>query len=165
MRHLANTQYWDRPAGGNTGRLFLAFGGPVCADRFSNCPLDRVLTYKNLIYLLNLQFCRLQVRSQDRPGPTDTGPLAEPSRENIRDTVTAHLPGPAVYVPDRFANSHREASSPRPSSNEAHTVAPQKQLAGARVSGKDYSNPQVSSSPLTLVVRQKMFSKANHYTQ
>ena len=48
----------DRPAGGNTGRLFLAFGGPVCADRISNCPLDRVLTYKNLIYLLNLQFCR-----------------------------------------------------------------------------------------------------------
>ena len=56
MRHLANAQYWDRPAGGNTGHLFLAFGGPVCADRFSNCPLDRVLTYKNLIYLLNLQF-------------------------------------------------------------------------------------------------------------
>ena len=47
----------DRPAGGNTGRLFLAFGGPVCADRISNCPLDRVLTYKNLIYLLNLQVC------------------------------------------------------------------------------------------------------------
>ena len=45
----------DRPAGGNTGRLFLAFGGPVCANRISNCPLDRVLTYKNLIYLLNLQ--------------------------------------------------------------------------------------------------------------
>ena len=37
-------------------RLFLSFGGPVCADRISNCPLDRVLTYKNLIYLLNLQF-------------------------------------------------------------------------------------------------------------
>ena len=56
MRHLANAQYWDRPAGGDTGRLFLAFGGPVCADRISICPLDRVLTYKNLIYLLNLQF-------------------------------------------------------------------------------------------------------------
>ena len=56
MRHLANAQYWDRPAGGNTGHLFLAFGGPVCADRISNYPLDRVLTYKNLIYLLNLQF-------------------------------------------------------------------------------------------------------------
>ena len=45
----------DRPAGGDTGRLFLTFGGPVCADRISYCPLDRVLTYKNLIYLLNLQ--------------------------------------------------------------------------------------------------------------
>ena len=42
-------------AGGNTGRLFLTFGGPVRADRISYCPLDRVLTYKNLIYLLNLQ--------------------------------------------------------------------------------------------------------------
>ena len=56
MRHLASALYWDRPAGGNTGRLFLMFDGPVCADRISNCPLDRVLTYKKLIYLLNLQF-------------------------------------------------------------------------------------------------------------
>ena len=56
MRHLANAQYWDQPAGGNTGRLFLAFGGLVCADQISNCPLD---TYKNLIYLLNLQFSYL----------------------------------------------------------------------------------------------------------
>ena len=57
MCHLASAQLWDQPAGGNSGRLFLAFGGPVCADWISNCPLDRVLTYKNLIYLLNLQFC------------------------------------------------------------------------------------------------------------
>ena len=56
MCHLVSAQYWDRPAGGDTGHLFLAFGGPVCADRISNCPLDRVLTNKNLIYLLNLQF-------------------------------------------------------------------------------------------------------------
>ena len=49
----------DRPASGNTGRLFLAFGGPVCADRLGSCPLDRVLTYKNLIYLLNLQFVQV----------------------------------------------------------------------------------------------------------
>ena len=55
MPHLVSAQYWDRPAGGDTGRLFLAFDGLVCADRISICPLDRVLTYKNLIYLLNLQ--------------------------------------------------------------------------------------------------------------
>ena len=54
-RHLASVQHWTGLAGGNTGRLFLTFGGPVCADRISYCPLDRVLTYKNLIYLLNLQ--------------------------------------------------------------------------------------------------------------
>ena len=35
----------------------LCFHWLVCADRISNCPLDRVLTYKNLIYLLNLQVC------------------------------------------------------------------------------------------------------------
>ena len=51
----------DRPAGGDTGRLFLTFGGLVCADRISYCPLDRVLTYKNLIYLLNLQLHLLWV--------------------------------------------------------------------------------------------------------
>ena len=55
-RHLASAQHWTGLAGGDTGRLFLTFGGPVCADRISYCPLDRVLTYKNLIYLLNLQF-------------------------------------------------------------------------------------------------------------
>ena len=52
----------ERLAGGNTGRRFLMFGGPVCADRISNCPLDRVLTYKNLIYLLNLQFTLLVIQ-------------------------------------------------------------------------------------------------------
>ena len=57
-RHLASAQDWTGLAGGDTGRLFLTFGGPVCADRISYCPLDRVLTYKNLIYLLNLQTCQ-----------------------------------------------------------------------------------------------------------
>ena len=48
----------DRQAGGNTGHLFLTFGGPAFVDWWASiCPLDRVLTYKNLIYLLNLQIC------------------------------------------------------------------------------------------------------------
>ena len=57
IRHLANAHYLPGPAGGNTGWLFLSFCGPVCADQISNCPLDRVLTYKNLICLLDLQYC------------------------------------------------------------------------------------------------------------
>ena len=55
MCHLENPQ-WYRPVGGSTRRRFLSFGGPVFADRISHCPLDRVLTHKNLIYLLNLQY-------------------------------------------------------------------------------------------------------------
>ena len=43
MRHLASAQEWDWPAGGNTGRLFLTFGGPVCADWISNCPLSELV--------------------------------------------------------------------------------------------------------------------------
>ena len=60
MRHIASAQYWDRPVGGDTGRLFLTFGRPVCDNQISNCPLDSVLIYKNLIYFLNLQFCDKQ---------------------------------------------------------------------------------------------------------
>ena len=50
MRHLAVLPVLY------TGRLFLAFGRTGRADRKSNCSLDRVLTYKHLIYLLSLQF-------------------------------------------------------------------------------------------------------------
>ena len=46
------TSTMDQQAGGKTGRLFLTFGGPVCADRLSYCPLDRVLTYKKFNLLI-----------------------------------------------------------------------------------------------------------------
>ena len=64
-RHLASAHHWAGLAGGDTGRLFLTFGGPVRADRISYCPLDRVLTYKNLIYLLNLQVCIDKIEKKD----------------------------------------------------------------------------------------------------
>ena len=41
-RHLASAQYWAGLAGGDTGRLFLMFGGLLRADRISYCPLDRM---------------------------------------------------------------------------------------------------------------------------
>ena len=55
MRPLANAQ-WDWLASIFHTGLFLSFGGLVCGDPISNCPLDRVLTYKTLIYLLNCNF-------------------------------------------------------------------------------------------------------------
>ena len=46
----------------------------------------------------DLCFCRLPVRPQGRLGLTDTGPLAEHSGQDTRNTVTTGLSGPAVHV-------------------------------------------------------------------
>ena len=47
-----------------------------------------------------LRPCRLRVRPNGRSGPTYTRPLAEPSEQNTRSTVTTDLSGPAVHVSD-----------------------------------------------------------------
>ena len=44
--------------------------------------------------------------------------MAESSGQNIRNNVTVTLSGLTVHVPDRVANSHRKASSPRPATHE-----------------------------------------------
>ena len=112
----------------------------------------------------SLRFCRLPVRPQGRLGPTDTEPLAKPSGQNRRNTVITGLSGPAVHVPNRFINSHREASSPRPTAHETHTVAPQKQLEGTRITRKGDPNSQVPAPPLTMVAtgRQRSYSQPLH---
>ena len=99
----------------------------------------------------DLRFCRIPVRPQGRSGPTDPRPVAEPSRQNIGNTVTTGLSGPAVHVPDRFTNSHREASSPRPATHKTHTVAPQTPLENTRVTRKGDSNPQLPAPSFTMV--------------
>ena len=91
-------------------------------------------------------------------GPTDTGLLAEPSGQNTTNTVTTGLSSPAVHVSDRFTNSHRKASSPRPTTHETHTVASQKQLEGTRVIRKSDSNSQVPAPPLTMVAKGRQCS-------
>ena len=103
----------------------------------------------------SLRLCKLPVRPQVWSGPTDTGPVAKPSRENKSTFITANLSGPAVHVPDRFVNSHRETSSPRPTAYVTHTVASQKQLDSARISKQDDSNTQVSAPSLTMVAGGK----------
>ena len=54
-------------------------------------------------------FVGYQFDLRSRPGPTDTGPVAEPSRENKDTLITTGLSGPAAHVPDRPTNSHRKA--------------------------------------------------------
>ena len=113
-----------------------------------------------------LRFCRLPVRPQVQPGPTDTGPVTKPSRENTETVIPSGLSGPAIHVLDRFTNSHRKASSPRPTSYETHTVASQKQLEGTRNTRKGDFYPQVSAPPFTMVAKGKQHTQqANHYTQ
>ena len=99
----------------------------------------------------NLRFRRLPVRPQDRPGPTHTGPVAKPERQNTGNSVSTGLSGPAVHVLDWSANSHRKTSSPRSITHEAYTMAPQKQLEDTGISGEDNPYPHISTSSSTVV--------------
>ena len=82
--------------------------------------------------------------------------------QNLQDKIAEILSGPAVHVPNRFVDSYREASSPRPNTHETHTVASQKQLEGTRITRK-------FPGPCTPIYnggyRKTMFLQANHYTQ
>ena len=100
-----------------------------------------------------LQFCRLPVRPQVRLGQTDSGPVAKPSGQSTDASVSTGLSGPAVYVPDRPFNSHRKTGSPRSTTHETYTVAPQKQLAGTRISRKDYPSTKIPTPSPTMVAR------------
>ena len=103
----------------------------------------------------NLQLCRLPVRPQVRPGPTDTGPVAKCSREDTSTFVTTGLSGPAVHVPDRSADSHRKTSSLRPTTHETHSVASQEQLVSTGISRKGHPFAPISASSLAMVARGK----------
>ena len=143
---------------------------------------DLVKICQNLGWLVNLEKSELEPKQifdfvgyqfdlrtgQVRPT------LDQPSEQNSRNTVTTGLSGPAVHVPNRFVNSHREAGSPRPTTHETHTVASQKQLEGTRITRKGDPNSQVPVSPLTMVATGRQHShrptitpnkicSANHY--
>ena len=101
-----------------------------------------------------LRLCRLPVQPQVRPGLIDTGLVAKPSGQDTNTFVTTGLSGLAVHVPDRSSNSHRKASSPRPTTHETHTVASQKQLEGTRISRKDYP-PTKDPAPIFIMVARR----------
>ena len=98
-----------------------------------------------------LRICRLSIRPPVRTGPTYSGPVASPSGEDTDPPVTAGLSGPAIHVPDRPVNSHGKAGSSRSTAYEAHTVAPQKQLEGTRISGENYPITQITAPSLKVV--------------
>ena len=108
----------------------------------------------------SFQLRRLPVRPQVRPGQTDTGQVAKPSRENTNTAVTSGLSGPTVHVLDRSVNCHRETSSPRPVAHETHTVASQKQLEGTR----GHPSTQIPAPTFTMVARRKQCASRSTIT-
>ena len=112
----------------------------------------------------SLRLRRLPVRSQVRPGQTDSGPVATPSGQNTSSATITGLSGPAAHVPDRSPNSHRETSSPRPTTHETHTVASQKQLENTGILRENYSPTQVSAPSLTMVARGKQCAPRPTFT-
>ena len=105
-----------------------------------------------------LQLCRLPVRPQGGQGQAHTRALADLNRQDIVNPVRSGVPGPAVHVPYRPSNSHRETSPPGATSYEAHTVALGKQLEGTRVTGKGDTHSQVAPPSLKMVAGGKQCS-------
>ena len=126
---------------------------------------------QELGWLVNLEkselepkLCWLPVRPQVQPGPTDPGPVAKPSGQDTNTFVTTGLSGPAVHVPDRSSNSHRKASSPRPTTHETHTVASQKQLEGTRISREDYPSTKDPAPSFTMVAKGRQCASRSTIT-
>ena len=112
----------------------------------------------------SIRLRRLPVRHQVRPGETDSGPVAKPSRQDTGTSITTDLSGPTVHVLDRPPYSHRKTGSPRPTTYETYTVAPQKQLEGTRISGKDYPSTEVPAPALTMVARRRQGASRPTFT-
>ena len=112
----------------------------------------------------SIQLRRLPVRPQVWLGQTDTGPVAESSRENTNTTFATGLSGLAVHVLDRSINGHRETSSPRPPTHETHTVASQKQLEGTGIPRKGYPSTQIPAPTFTVVAKRKQCASRSTIT-
>ena len=87
--------------------------------------------------------------------------------QNLQDKILELLATPtcpAIHVPDRFTYCHRETSSPRPSSHAANPMAPQKQLEGPGIVGKDDSHPQVLAPAPKMVARRRQRSHRSAFT-
>ena len=102
-----------------------------------------------------LQLRRLPVRPERGQGQTNRRSLADLDRLDQIHNVGSGLPGPTIHVPHRSTHSNRKASPPRATPHEAHTVAPEKQLEGPRITGKGDPGPQVPPPPSMVVAGGK----------
>ena len=102
-----------------------------------------------------LQLRRLPVRPERGQGQTNRRSLADIDRQDQIHNVGSGVPGPTIHVPHRSTHSNRKASPPWATSHETHTVAPEEQLEGPRVTGKGDPGPQVPPPPPKVVAGGK----------
>ena len=81
--------------------------------------------------------------------------MAKSARQDTITPINTDLFGQTVHVPDRPANSHREASSSGPATHETHSVASQKQLEGSGISREGYPSAHFLTPTSTMVARGK----------
>ena len=106
----------------------------------------------------SFQLRRLPIGPPVRSGPTDTGQVAKPTGKDTRTHPPTGLFSTGTDVFNRPANRDREASSPRPTTHEAHSVAPQKKLENTGIPTQTDPSAQISASSLTMVAARRQRS-------
>ena len=131
---------------------------PAYAGPSENVPTSRLASEHRKVGAgtqASFQLRRLPIRPRVRSGPTDTGPVAKPTRKDTGTYLPTGLFGKGVHVLDRPVNSHRKASSPRQTTHEAHPMASQKQLEDTGIVRKTDSPTQISTSSLAMVAKRR----------
>ena len=137
----------ESPLPGNLPTTYPDPLGPMSAVRLGS-KYDQVRVSSQT----GLQFCRLPVRPDHRPGSTHSGPVGNPSGEIEVHERPSPVYGSTVHVLDRPPDGHRETSVCRSPSYEAHSVAPEETLACPGSPRESYSGPPVAPSSFGLVV-------------
>ena len=106
----------------------------------------------------SFQLRRLPIRPPVRSGPTDTGQVAKPTGKDTRTHLPTGLFSTGTDVFNRPANRDRETSSPRPTTHEAHSVAPQKKLENTGIPTQTDPSAQISASSLAMVAARRQRS-------
>ena len=106
----------------------------------------------------SFQLRRLPIRPPVRSGPTDTGQVEKPTGKDTRTHLPTGLFSTGANVLDRPANRDGETSSPRQTSHEAHSVAPQKKLENTGILTQTDPAAQISASSLTMVAARRQRS-------
>ena len=108
------------------------------------------------------RFRRLPVRPPGSKGQTDPRSVVSYPVQNPGSSGQPYLLCQEVNVPDRPANSNREAGTFRSFAHETHSMAPQEQLEGPRITFQGHSNSKRSSSSSKVVaqIRKRTFRPA-----